>query len=321
MPHIHIPATDLSVSPICLGTGGFGSSIAVENVDAILDEYVDLGGNFVDTAWNYGDWVPGQKSPSEKAIGKWTKSRGNRDRIVLATKAAHPLLDGKDEPRMNRASILGDLEDSLRHLQTDRIDLFWLHTDDPKTPIESILPVLEEAKTAGKIRHYAASNWRVSRLWEAKEFAEANGLAGFVADQVLWNAAVIRTYPYGSRGTAWMDEERFIFHEMTGMAAISYQSQAFGLFQRMSNGTLDAMNPGFRGFYRLGPSSRRHERMQQVASDSGLTVSQVVLGWLRGQPFPTVPIIGPQNTAQLQDSMSALEVSLSAEQIAFISHG
>lgn len=321
MPRVTLPFTELTVSSICLGTGGFGSSVPDEQVPAILDAYTAAGGNFIDTAWNYGDWVAGRKSPSEKLIGEWMRARGNRDEIILATKGAHPLLDGKNIPRVNRAQIESDLHDSLRHLQVDFIDLYWLHCDDPATPLEEILPVLHEAQQAGKIRYYAASNWRVSRLWESKEFAEAAGMQGFVADQVLWNAAVMATYPYGSRGTAWMDEERFIFHEQTGMAAIPYQSQAFGLFHRMANGTLDQMNPGFRGFYRSGPSARRFARMQTLAAESGLTISQIVLGYLTGQPFPTVPIIGSQSVAQVQDSMTALETPLTPQQIEFIAHG
>lgn len=321
MPHVNIPGTDLFPSSICLGTGEFGTSLDKETAFSILDAYWECGGNFLDTAHVYGDWVPGEKGRSEKVLGEWMRSRKNRDQIVLATKGGHWDLSTPYISRVSPKEIVKDLDESLQFLQTDTIDLYWLHRDDPDVPYESIIETLNAQREAGKIRWFGASNWRTPRLRAANAYARAHGLQGFVADQVLWNAAVLATYPYGDPTVGWMDDERFFFHEETGMAAIPFQSQAFGLFHRMANGTLAQMNPGFLRFYRLPETTRRFLRIQALSEQTGLSITQIVLGYLRGQPFPTIPIVGCRSVEQVRDSMTAADVALTPEQILYIAHG
>ena len=322
MSTVTLPQTDLEVSTICLGTGEIGTGLNRDASFSLLDAYRELGGNFLDTAHVYGDWVKGiERSICEKTIGAWLTERSCRDEIVLATKGAHWTFENPNVPRLAPAEIIQDIDESLQFLQTNQIDLFYLHRDDPNRSIPEILDTLEAQKQAGKIRHYAASNWHVYRMIQAQEYAQAQGYSGFVADQVLWNPAIMARYPYGDPTVCFMDETRMIFHEQTGMAAIPFQSQAFGLFRRMHNGTLDAMNPGFRSFYRLPETTRRYERIVEIMEQTGYNLTQTVLGWLRGMPFVTVPIVGCRTLADLADSMTASDVALSPEQIRFISYG
>ncbi len=311
-----LPNTSLNISSICLGTGELGTTLTGEEAFHFLDTYAELGGNFIDTAHNYGDWVPtAPRSASEKTLGEWMKKRGNRGQIVLATKGAHWQLDKPEVPRLRRQDIESDLNSSLTHLQTDHIDLYWLHRDDPNTTVEVILDTLNDQVKLGKIRYFGASNWKPERLRAAKKYADAKEIRGFVADQVLWNAAVLAKPPYGDPTVGWMDTERFAFHQETGMALLAFQSQAYGLFQRMHTGTLDAMNPGFRGFYNLEESQKRYASVTQVMAETGLTVTQVTLGYLLSQPFVTIPIVGCRSEAQLRDSMTAGEVRLTPKQL------
>ena len=320
--HVVLPNTSLRVAPICLGTGEIGSSLDRDASFALLDKFVEGGGNFIDTARVYGDWVPGiERSVSEKTIGLWLKARGHRDSLVLGTKGAHWRMDAPDVPRLQPADIVTDLDGSLQDLQTDRIDLYWLHRDDPNTPVSVILDTLHREQQKGKIRYYGASNWQTLRLKAAQDYAAAQGYAGFVADQVLWNAAILANYPYGDFTVGFMDETRFLYHEKTGLAAIPFQTQAYGLFHRMQNGTIEQMNPGFRGFYRLPETTRRYERMRQVMQETGLSLTQIVLGYLTGQPFVTVPIVGCRSVPQIEDSLTALNVRLTPEQIRWIAWG
>lgn len=135
MQLIHLPATALNVSPICLGTGEIGTRLDRNASFRLLDAYVDAGGNFLDTAHVYGDWVKDvERSICEKTIGAWLQSRANRARIVLATKGGHPDLHTMNVPRLSRAEIIQDIDESLQFLQTDVIDLYWLHRDDPLCP-------------------------------------------------------------------------------------------------------------------------------------------------------------------------------------------
>lgn len=319
MNQMLIPRTDLTVFPICLGTGEVGTKLDRQHSFALLDAYVERGGNFLDTAHNYGDWVrDAPRSACEQTIGAWLTERGNREQIVLATKGAHPLLDGKNLPRSSRQEIIKDLDESLQCLQTDRIDLYWIHKDDPTRPVEEMVETLEEQARAGKIRYYGASNFAASRLRAAYRYAQQKGYRGFVADQILWNVAVLAKYPYGDPGVGFMDADRFEFHLETGMAAIPFQSQAYGLFSRMDAGTLEQMNPGFRSFYKLPESQVRYERMRSVMAERDLTITQVILAYLTSQPFPTIPIVGCQSPQQVADSMSAASVELTPEQVTFI---
>lgn len=322
MPIINLPNTDLDVSTICLGTGEIGTGLNRDDSFRLLDAYVELGGNFLDTAHCYGDWVKdAPRSVCEKTIGQWLTARNCRKEIVLATKGAHWTFDAPHVPRLAPADIARDIAESLEFLQTDTLDVFYLHRDDPNRPVAEILDALEEHKAAGRIRWYAASNWHVGRMLQAYDYAKSKNYSGFVADQVLWNPAIMARYPYGDSTVCFMDETRQIFHEQTGMSAIPFQAQAFGLFRRLHNGTLDQMNSGFRSFYRLPETTRRYERIVEIMAQTGYNLSQVVLGWLRGQAFVTVPIVGCRSVEDITDSMTASAVALTPEQIRFISYG
>lgn len=319
MTLIDVPFTDLKVSALCLGSGSFGTAIPQEEAFALLDRYVELGGNFIDTANVYGNWVKEvERSVSEKVIGRWMQERGNRNSIVIGTKGVHPEMETPKTPRVTPAAIVHDIHQSLASLQVDTIDMYWLHRDDPTQPVEAIIDILDAEQKAGSIRWYGASNWTPARIAEANAYAAASGKAGFSADQVLWNAAPLDKQPYGDPTLGYMDEERYDSHLKSGMAEMPYQSQANGLFNKLESAPYSSLNETLRGMYREGESIVRFNRIQKVMRETGLTITQVVLGYLRGQPFTTIPIIGSRNIEQLNDSMSALHIVLTPEQIAFI---
>jgi aryl-alcohol dehydrogenase-like predicted oxidoreductase len=137
-----IPGTNLSPSVICLGTAQIGSVIPEADAFRLLDTYYGLGGTFLDTAQVYADWLPGERSASEKTIGRWLKARGLRNHTVVSTKGGHPDLHAMEIPRLSPEHIVFDVERSLLNLQTDRIDLYWLHRDDPNRPVSEMLDIL-----------------------------------------------------------------------------------------------------------------------------------------------------------------------------------
>lgn len=321
MELIGIPGTELQVAEICLGTGGFGNGIERQAAFRLLDGYLERGGNFLDTAKVYADWLPGERSSSEKTIGRWLAERGCREGMILATKGAHPDLATMHIPRLSPGEIVGDLEASLGHLGVETIDLYWLHRDDPICPIGEILETLNAQVRAGKIRYFGASNWHTERLAEASEYAAAHALQGFAASSVLWNFGVPDPEAIVDKTTAMMDPGMWQYHAARGLAAIPYTSQANGLFNRMANDTLERMNPNARQVYHLPENTRRFERLQKLQGETGLTVTQIVLGYLLSQLFTTIPIVGCQNLAQLEDSLSAAGVRLTPEQLAFLERG
>jgi len=314
-----IPFTDLRVSPISFGTGGIGSSINNDLSRELLDTYIELGGNLIDTAHSYGDWVPGERSVSEKTIGRWMKDRGFRHKIIISTKGCDPIIGGDPRPtRFIREELLSDLDDSLKFLQTDYIDFYWIHKDEPEKSFGEVLDTLSEEQKKGKIRFYGCSNWSVERMRAAEKYCAGKKINPFIGDQVFWNAGVLVDRPFHSDTTGFVDAERYAYHKGNGTVIFAYQAQAFGYFNRLFNGTLDEMNAGFKSFYVENDMLKRFSRMQTIMLQNDLTITQVVLGYLIGQEVATVPIVGCRNKDQILDSMTALNVALTAEQIKFI---
>lgn len=316
MHYTTIANTTLKPAVICLGTADMGSKIDLATTFQILDAYLAHGGNFLDTAAVYANWLPGERNISEKTLGKWMKARSNRANIIVATKGAHPELSTMHISRMTRADIAHDVNASLKNLQTDVIDLYWLHRDDPKRPVAEIIDALNEQVKAGKIRYLGCSNWWTARIKAANDYAKAAGLQGFVANQPLWNFGVIDYAEIGDPTLAIMNEEMWQYHQATGLAAIPYSAQANGMFNKLAQG--QPVKPNVLRMYHSPKNQQRFQRMQQLAKETNLSPTQIALGYLTAQPFPTVPIVGCQNMAQLEDSLSAGDVQLTAEQVKFL---
>ncbi len=168
---IPLPGTSLSVSPLCLGGVPFGHTLSDKETFALLDRFVALGGNFIDTARIYSDWVPGETRRSERVLGDWMQARRNRPSLVISTKGAHPFIESLDTPRSAVAEIRDDLEGSLRTLRLDTVDLYWLHRDDPTRSVGHFIDLLNAFVREGKVRHFGASNWSTERLRAANDFA------------------------------------------------------------------------------------------------------------------------------------------------------
>lgn len=318
MKYTTLPNTQLTVSEICLGTGDLGGTIERKTSFQILDAFIDQGGTFIDTAAIYNDWIPGEKSRSEKLIGAWVNLRKNRDHLVITTKGAHPRLESMQVGRLSRQEIFTDLESSLANLQTGLIDLYWLHRDDRSRPVGDILETLNTAVEMGKIRYFGASNWRADRLEAARVYAAEHNLRGFAADQMLWNAACIDREGIPDKTIEIMEKTLFDFHTRTGMAAVAFTSQANGLFSHIAAGTLDSMKPDLLNHFPLEANLARYERIQKVMQDTNLTLTQVVLGWLLSQPFLTIPIVGCKTVQQVKDSLTAAGVRLQPNQLEWI---
>ncbi len=313
-----LPSTDLDVSAICLGTSDIGSKIERRRSFRMLDQFLELGGTFIDTASVYANWLPGPESISEKTIGEWLSSSGKRDRVVLATKGAHPDLRTMHVSRLSRAEIVSDLDSSLRNLRTDVIDLYWLHRDDVRRPVGEILETLNEQVQAGKIRYFGCSNWTAQRIREAQDHAAAHGLQGFAGDQMMWSLAVIDRSAIADTTIVGMDDELRRLHVTSGLAAIPYTSQANGLFQKMAAGVAGRMSPNQQAVYASPENQARFERVMALARELSTTVTAIVLGYLQAQPFTTVPIVGCQSPQQLADSAAAGDVLLTPEQAAYL---
>ncbi len=321
MNYQRIPSTDLMSSQLCLGTNRFGTAISQAEAFVLMDAFIDQGGNFVDTAHIYADWIAGApRSASEKTIGAWIKARRNRDKVILATKGAHPHLNSMQIPRMSAAEICQDVEESLRHLQTDVIDLYWLHRDDPEREVGDILETLNALAQAGKIRTFGCSNWSIARIRQAAGYAQEHQIEGFVANQPLWSLAV----PNPSSGMLSdpslqsVDQAAWDYHYQSQMAVVPYTSQARGYFSKLAGGDAASLSADDRALFDHPQNQATAERVMTLAGVYGTGPAQIVLSYLLSQPFPVFPIIGCRTPAQLAESMMATTLTLSLDDLTFL---
>jgi len=316
-----IPKTDLRASCICMGGGAIGVSLDEGESFRMLDVFVDLGGNFIDTANIYGKWLPHGRNSSEETIGRWLKKRSNRDRIILATKGAHPNLNAMDIPRLGCSEIREDLEESLITLQTDTIDLYWLHRDDESRPVGDILETMNGLVKEGKIRYFGCSNWKPSRISEALKYAEKNGMKSFVANQMMWSLAEPDMTAVADKTLVAMDKEGLDFHKKTNMAAVPYTSQANGYFTKLAEGGPSLLNERVKRIYHHNRNIHRMERILRLAREMSCSVTEIALAYLISHGFPTFPIVGCRSVEQLMESMKAGDLVLNAEQVDFLDSG
>ncbi|MEZ4657244.1 MAG: aldo/keto reductase [Caldilineaceae bacterium] len=319
MNYLTIPHTTIQASQLCLGTGGLGSRLTQAESFALLDAFVAGGGTFLDTAHVYANWradLP--KSISEKTIGQWMRARGNRLQIIVGTKGAHPDLATMHISRLSPAEIVQDLNESLAHLQTDYIDLYWLHRDDPTRNVADIVETLNAQMRLGKIRAFGCSNWAPARIQVAQDYAVAHGLHGFAANQPMWSLAQPNAAAFGMPGLAAMDAQTWALHKALNLAAAPYTSQARGFFSKLAQLGADGLAEAERKSYLNEVNLRRFDRVQKLAADHDTTPSRIALAYLLAQPFPTFPVIGCRTIAQLADSLAAIAVTLSADEIAWL---
>lgn len=311
---------NLHPTAICLGTSNFGATIPKADAFTLLDAYTDHGGNFLDTAEVYANWIPElPRSISERTLGEWMLARGNRGRIIIGTKGGHPDLATMHISRLSPAEILQDLHGSLARLQSDYIDLYWLHRDDPARPVGEILETLAAQVTAGKIRAFGCSNWSTDRMREAAAYAQGHAVHGFVANQPMWSLAQPNPAAFGMPGLAAMDAEMYMFHQQSGWAVIPYTAQARGIFSKLDRGGKEALREAERKSYLNAENLSRLARAQTLAAKHNVTVAQIVLAYLICQPIPTIPVVGCRTVAQLEESLGATAVSLTPEEVSFLS--
>ncbi|GIH99357.1 aldo/keto reductase [Planobispora takensis] len=299
--------SELNLFPLCLGGNVFGWTADREASFAVLDAYVEAGGNFIDTADVYSRWVPGHSGgESETIIGEWTASRRNRDRIVLATKVG--MLDSR--PGLSEANIRAAVEDSLRRLQTDYIDLYWAHLDDEETPLEETLATFDALIREGKIRNIGASNYEADRLAEALAVSEREGLARYGVVQQQYNL-VERGYEGALREVV----------AGAGLTSTPYYGLARGFLtgKYRSGVQVDSPRAGKASEYlatERGP--RVLEALDKVAVAHDTVPATIALAWLAAQPTVAAPIASARDVEQLRPLLAATEVTLGEDELALL---
>jgi aryl-alcohol dehydrogenase-like predicted oxidoreductase len=303
----------LRISKIVLGTDYFGTTVPEEKAFRLLDNFMDAGGNCIDTARIYASWLPGGDGVSEGTIGKWMKSRHCRNKVILSTKGGHPPLDDMKSGRLSRKDIEYDLDKSLRTLGIDEIDMYWLHRDEPSHPVEDIMETLSILIKKGKVRAVGCSNWKPERIETANRTARAADASAFSASQIQWSLAASTPEVHGDPTIVCMDDNQYSWYEKECFPVFAYSSQAKGFFARASALGLDAINKkAYMRFYTPDNISRL-ERVKEYTAKNGLTPTAAALGYILCNRVPAVAIIGCKNEEQLADSLTAADVELPGE--------
>lgn len=296
----------LEVSPAALGAMNFGTTTSKEDAYAVLDAYVDFGGNFIDTSNNYAHWQ-GTGDESETLLGEWLKDRGGRDRLVIATKVGFDR-HGKGQG-LKKEQIEYWIDESLRKLGTDYIDLYYAHTDDPTTPLEETMEAFHSLVKKGKVRNLGGSNYDTWRLCEANTIASAKGETPYtvlqqkftylhpradIAPEYIFNEAVTR--------------ECLRYLKAKDIPLVAYSSLAKGGYE------IDSRLPGDL------IAGDRLAFIRKMAAEMGVATSTLVVAWMtnlyRCEGFPRViPLFGSSSAEHFMDNLRGVELTLTDDEM------
>jgi len=311
MNYRYLGRTGLKVSELCLGTMQFGWTADEDTSHAILDAFVAAGGNFIDTANIYSRWAANSYAgKSEEIIGRWLQARGNREDLVIATKVRGQMGPGPNDEGLSRKHIMKAVEDSLRRLQTDYIDLYQAHWYDENTPLEETLRAFDDLITQGKVRYIGASNYPAWLLTKSLWISDKMGYARYDSLQPHYNLAYRAEF------------ERELMHlcKDQGIGVIPYSPLAGGFltgkYRRDKPLPDSARAEGIRNRYFNDRGFTILETVEAVAKAHNRTIAQIALAWLLHNPVITAPIIGANSVSQLEELLGAVDVQLSDEEIA-----
>lgn len=307
MNYLSLPAFK-KLSRIVLG-GRFGEQDDDLSFD-ILDTYVSLGGNVIDTAHTNADGA------SERLIGQWMKMRGNRDQIIIVDKGCHPTV--RESKRVSPNHIRIDIQESLERLGTSFIDIYLLHRDDESVEVGVLLETLNEEKSAGHILAFGVSNWSNQRIAKSIEYARRNKIEGFCVSSCNLSLVVPKEPIYP--GSISLDLESRKWYREAQFPVMAWSSQARGW---LSGAYIrnERFDPKVIRCYDSKENRSKLKRLEELAQYKHVSPMQCAVAYVLSQPFPTFAIIGPQLPAELLESAAVPELVLLEDEIEFLEKG
>ena len=298
----------LKVAALCLGGNTFGWTTDQKASEAVLDAYVEAGGNFIDTADVYSRWAPGNKGgESETVLGVWMAARRNRQAIVMATKVCGPMGPRPNDAGLSRQHIMQGVEASLKRLQTDYIDLYQAHWDDRETPLDETLRAFDDLVRQGKVRYLGASNHVAYRLTRALWESERQGYARYECLQPKYNLVFRDEYE--------RELEPLCLEQNVGVIPYSSLGSGFlsGKYRRGATLPSTARAAGVQKAYMTERGFAVLAALEKVAAGLGVTSTQVAISWLAHRPGITAPIASATSKTQLQELVAGVELQLDPE--------
>ncbi len=310
-----LPGTDLYVSELCFGMGGFGTTTRGDATDRLVTAYLEAGGNFFDTAHCYLFWEENGDGASERELGACLRRLCVRDQVVLATKGGHPDAGAayrRPADYLSARTLTSDINDSLERLGDARIDLYYLHRDDPRMTVEQIIDILNLEIERGRIGALGASNWSVQRIAAANAYAQHQGLHGFAVSSVMCSLADPDWKITPEPTMRYVTSEEETWHTATQMPIVAYSATGTGYFARAADPTKPPTNTA---------NEARRTRAQSLAIDLGCSPTQIAVAWLLHQPYPILPLFGTTKTDHLAEILRAPAIELTPDQVYWLRHG
>lgn len=312
----------LTISIMQLGAMYFGTATDEQIAHNLLDAFTEKGGNFIDTSNNYAFWSKGGTgAESETVLGHWLKNRGQRDDVMIATKVgAQPSFPGaelEDVQGLSASVIIQNIDESLKRLQTDYIDLYYAHVDNRATPLEETLGAFDKLVKSGKVRAIACSNYVPWRLEEARHISRANGFVEYAAVQARHSyfqprhnadfGIQSRLGPgdFGIEHSA--DTHLFDYaHNREGFRITAYSPLLQGGYTNPEK---------LRDLYQTPDNEKRRMVLEAVAGETGASINQIVLAWMMQSDPSIIPLVAASSLAQLEENIAAADVQLTSEQL------
>jgi len=296
-------------SKMFLGTAYFGDGISEEDAFSIMDKFREKGGTHIDTARLYAN------GKSEEIVGKWLRDR-NASEMHVFTKGGYYEPDRGELSRVTQEDIVSDLENSLKTLQMDSIEFYWLHRDDRVIEPGAVVELMNCLIKKGKIKKFGASNWQSDRIKAVNEYAQKHSLMGFSASQIRFNPA----YCLGERGgLVGMDKDEFDFYKGAGMPVVAYSSQAKGFFSKVAEQGIDALSEKAKKRYLCKENLEKLEVMKTLSEKHNCSVGAIVCSAMCSINCPdTFPVIGGSKISQIEDSVSGADIVINPQELKMI---
>ena len=303
----------VKMSKNVIGATYFGTEFDKEKCFTLLDSFFEFGGNCIDTARCYAQWLDGGDSASEKVIGEWLESRRCREKTVISTKGAFPSKDGKK--RVNSAAIIEDIGQSLECLKTNYIDVYFLHRDDINADIEDVMYTLNKFVESGTIRAIGASNWTVDRIEFANDIAKVNNFTPFSISQIHWSAAYSTPETIKDPTLVCMNDTEYDWYLKNQFPVMAFSSQAKGLFSKAIENGLDSLNQKITSRFLSARNLKKIEWVREYCNKHSVSPATAVLSYINSNPVPAAAIIGCSSVKQLEDSMINCDYLMSLNDI------
>lgn len=303
---LHTINGETEVSRLVIGSAVRMGALSREELFGLYDIYRDAGGNCIDTARAYGN------GKAEELVGAYLKERGCRNGLVLSTKCCHPGEDGRS--RLTRQDMQKDLDDSLKALGTDYVDIYWIHKDDEDYPVEAVIDDINALAKAGKIGAVGCSNWHVDRIEKANAYAQKSGQMGFSFSQIQWSLASTKEEYFRQFTTVVMDDASYRWYYDRQMPVFAFSPQAQGFFSKAAEGGIESLNAMLYKCY-VGPENlKRLERVKQIAKEKNVPVSVPVLAYLINNKLPCVPVFGATSKEMLYETLQAADFEMTGQE-------